>query len=129
MVNNMPDLQEKLNQILSNPEALKQVQSLGQQLGLTSSEPPPPKSVQMPISAPPTTASPPNNLLNGDMMKIVSKLAPLMNSANGEDDTTRLLHSLRPFLSHERQEKLDKAEKMLRLIRLVPILKSSGLLL
>lgn len=31
----MSDLQDKLNQILQNPEAMKQVQSLGAQLGLT----------------------------------------------------------------------------------------------
>ena len=43
----------------------------------------------------------------------VAKFAPLLSSLNNSDDTTRLLDSLRPFLSHERQEKLDKAEKML----------------
>ena len=30
----MADIQDKINEILSNPEALRQVQSLGEQLGL-----------------------------------------------------------------------------------------------
>ena len=39
----MSDLQDKLNQILQNPEAMKQVQSLGAQLGLTGEQKQPPK--------------------------------------------------------------------------------------
>ena len=40
----MPDMQEQINKILSNPEALRQVQSLGEQLGLNvNSAPQPPK--------------------------------------------------------------------------------------
>ena len=93
----MSDLQDKLNQILQNPEAMKQVQSLGAQLGLTGEQKQPPKP------------------------------KPLLSSLNNSDDTTRLLDSLRPFLSHERQEKLDKAEKMLKLFRLMPLLRENGL--
>lgn len=112
----MSDLQDKINQILSNPEALKQVQSLGEQLGLSKQEPPKP--------APPPQLS---DALSGDMLKTITRLAPLMNSAKGDDDTTRLLHSLRPFLGTERQQKLDRAEKMLKIIRIVPILRENGL--
>jgi hypothetical protein len=116
----MPDLQEKLNQILSNPEALKQVQSLGEQLGLTQA-PQPPKQTPQPTQ-PPSTAK-------GDLMQAVSKFAPLLNSVKKEDDTTRLLRALRPFLSEERRQKLDKAEKMLKLLRLMPLLKDLNLFL
>ncbi|EKC62177.1 hypothetical protein OBE_08100, partial [human gut metagenome] len=42
-MNDMSDLQDKLNQILQNPEAMKQVQSLGAQLGLTGEQKQPPK--------------------------------------------------------------------------------------
>ena len=34
----MSEIQDKINQILSNPEALKQVQSLGEQLGLANDD-------------------------------------------------------------------------------------------
>ncbi len=116
----MSDIQDKLNQILSNPDALKQVQSLGEQLGLTS---------QQPANSPPPKPKPDNPLssISPDMLGAVTKLAPLMNSFRGDDDTTRLLHSLRPFLCAERQEKLDKAEKMLKMLRMLPLLKENGL--
>lgn len=159
----MPDLQDKLNQILSNPEALKQVQSLGEQLGLTgkggqleltkeetpknitsssesstspsallsalSSTLSPSSSSASQSTTPPVTQSAPpqNNILNGDMIKVLTKVAPLLSSMNSENNTTTLLHALRPFLSNERQQKLDKAEKMLKIIKLMPLLKENGL--
>ena len=113
----MSDLQAQLNQILSNPEALKQVQSLGEQLGLTQSEPP--------KAAPPPKQS--NAQPNNDMMKMFTQVAPMLNSLNSENNTTALLHALRPFLSYDRQQKLDKAEKMLKIIKLMPILRENGL--
>ena len=117
----MSDLQDKLNQILQNPEAMKQVQSLGAQLGLTGEQKQPPKP-----------KPPENNLMSmiggDDTIGTIAKFAPLLSSLNNSDDTTRLLDSLRPFLSHERQEKLDKAEKMLKLFRLMPLLRENGLI-
>ena len=116
----MSDLQDKLNQILQNPEAMKQVQSLGAQLGLTGEQKQPPKP-----------KPPENNLMSvlggDDTIGTIAKFAPLLSSLNNSDDTTRLLDSLRLFLSHERQEKLDKAEKMLKLFRLMPLLRENGL--
>lgn len=117
----MPDIQEKINQILSNPEALRQVQSLGEQLGISAQKS---SNNVPPAPSPPAQNSSP---ISGDMLKTFTRLAPLMNSFKGEDDATRLLHSLRPFLCRERQAKLDKAEKMLKLIRLMPLLKDNGL--
>ncbi len=118
----MADIQDKLNQILNNPDALKQVQSLGEQLGLTSApkpQPPAPEPVRTPSS---------EGMANEDMLKLMTRVAPLMSSFKKEDNTTRLLHALRPFLSIDRQQKLDKAEKMIKIINLMPLLKDSNLL-
>lgn len=128
MVNDMPDLQEQLNQILSNPEALKQVQSLGAQLGLgggnnSATTPPEPA----PPPPPPKQNSLQNNMMSGEMLQAFSKIAPLMNSFKNDDETTVLLHSLRPFLSPERREKLEKAERMLKILKLLPLIKDNGL--
>ena len=120
----MPDLQEQLNKILSNPEALKQVQSLGEQLGLGGSNPPPKPPQPAP---PPQQNSLQNNMMSGDMLKLFSKIAPLMSTLKNDDETTVLLHSLRPFLSPERRDKLEKAEKMLQLLKLLPLIKDNGL--
>lgn len=112
----MSEIQDKINQILSNPEALRQVQSLGEKLGLANAnpEPPKPKPVQ-------------SEILGDDILRTVTRLAPVMNSVKRDDDTTRLLNSLRPFLSREKQEKLDRAEKMIKFIRIIPLLKDNGL--
>lgn len=117
----MSDIQDKINEILSNPEALKQVQSLGEQLGLNKASTPqlaPPPVVEKPQQ---------NNLPSSDMMGMVTKLAPLLNSFKGEDDATRLLNSLKPFLSYERRQRLEKAEKMFKLIRVMPMLRDNGI--
>ena len=111
----MSEIQDKINQILSNPEALKQVQSLGEQLGLSKPEPPKPVVQQKP------------DFINDDMLKTITRLAPVMQSVKGDDETTCLLNSLRPFLSIEKQHKLDQAQKMIKFIRIIPILKYNGL--
>ena len=109
----MSEIQDKINQILSNPEAMKQVQSLGEQLGLAKPEPPKPK--------------PKPDFINDDMLNTITKLAPVMQSVKGDDDTTHLLNALRPFLSREKQQKLDQAEKMIKFIHIIPMLKDNGL--
>ncbi len=116
----MSELQDKINQILSNPEALKQVQSLGEQLGLSQKQEPAP-----PQKKPESLL--PDNIMSGDMLKTITRIAPLMSTLKSDDNTTRLLNSLRPFLSEDKQVKLDRAEKMLKLLKLMPLLKDSGI--
>ena len=100
---------------MSDPEAMRQVQSLGKQLGLGESTPAQPAAPARPV--------------NGDMMAALSKLAPLMNAAKPSDETTALLNALRPFLSGEKLERLNSAQRLLSLIRMIPLLKDSGLFL
>lgn len=114
----MADIQDKINEILSNPEALRQVQSLGEQLGLAGNalEKPQPPEKKNELSLP-------TDFMNDDIAKSLIKILPAVKSIGCEDDTTRLLNALRPFLSCEKQEKLDKAEKMLNLFKILPLLK------
>lgn len=107
----MSQLQDTINQILSDPEAMRQVQSLGEQLGLTGAKPAP---------------EPPKS--DGSMENALASLAPLMQSVGGEDDLSRLLDALRPFLSAERLERLNQAKRLMRLVRMIPLIKDSGLL-
>ena len=114
----MADIQDKINEILSNPEALRQVQSLGEQLGRAGNAPekpqPPEKKNELSL---------PTDFMNDDIAKSLIKILPAVKSIGSEDNTTRLLNALRPFLSCEKQEKLDKAEKMLKLFKILPLLK------
>ena len=112
----MADLQDTIRQIMGDPEAMRQVQSLGEQLGLSG-------------SAPAKPAPPENPPGNAEMMSALTKLAPLMNSSAPNDEITALLNALRPFLSGEKLERLSRAQKLTRLIRLIPLIKDSGLFL
>ncbi len=63
---------------------------------------------------------------NAQMLGMMTKLAPLLGQLGREDDSTRLLRALRPLLGAERQKKLDEAVKILQMMRLLPLLKESG---
>ena len=114
----MPDLQDALSRIMSDPEAMRQVQSLGKQLGLSGSAPP---------SAPPPAPSPPLTGDNASAMTALTKLAPLMSAAKPNDETAALLRALRPFLGEEKRRRLDSAQRLIGLMRLLPLLRDSGL--
>lgn len=110
----MSDIQDKINQILNDPEALKQVQSLGAQLGLSG-------------SAPVNQAPKPPDTNSGDMMGALAKFAPMMSGFAQDDDVSRLLNALRPFLGEEKQQKLDRAQRLMKLVRIIPLIKDSGI--
>ena len=57
----------------------------------------------------------------------ILKLMPILASINQEDEKTRLLNALRPFLKEERRKKLDEAIKMMQLFKLLPLIKSQGI--
>lgn len=54
-------------------------------------------------------------------------LAPLLSGIKNEDENTRLLNSLRPFLSGDREKRLDEAIRMLRMLKVMPLLKDQHL--
>lgn len=70
----------------------------------------------------------PQNPLNGELMQTIVKIMPLLSQFQEEDANTRLLMSLRPLLGPERRRKLDEAAKMMKMFRLLPMLKSQGIL-
>ena len=135
----------KLSQILNDPEMMEKIRGLS---GLLGQDGPPepegstgsrereehsgpehrheeePNAPSNPVNATPALGS----LLSGDTMQTMMKLAPLLSKMNQEDDSTRFLHALRPLLSPPRQAKLDEASKMLQLMRMLPLLRGSGIL-
>ena len=100
----MADLQDTIRQIMGDPEAMRQVQSLGEQLGLSG-------------SAPAKPAPPENPPGNAEMMSALAKLAPMMNAPRN-DEITALLNALQPF---------QRAQRLVGLLRMIPLLKNSGL--
>ncbi|MBE6824967.1 MAG: hypothetical protein E7513_06445 [Ruminococcaceae bacterium] len=125
----MDDLSQKIGEILSDPQALQQLQGLGEMLGLNNTEKESVKNeVNNDIGSAGNMLS---NMMGGtspDMLSLFTKVAPMISSISKEDDTTRLLFALRPFLSQKRQKKLDEASKLLKMMKLLPLLKDFNIL-
>ena len=127
----MSDFEEKLNAILSNPDAMAQVMTLAKSLGgnnpagTAQQQDPPP---QEPTGAKEafTGGSGHGSTANlGDLFgqidpALIGRLLPLLGELNhGEnDERLQLLYALRPFLKPERQEKVERAVRAAKLIHI-----------
>ena len=114
----MAEFDDKLNSILSNPDAMAQIMQLAQSIGGGNSAPasPPPPPVQH--SAPQPQASPdPLGGLGGMDPSLLIKLLPLIQELGSDHDSNakRLLYALSPYLKPERQAKVDRALQLARL--------------
>lgn len=106
----MDDLSEKLSGILNDPEAMRDIAALASQLGVDA---PGIHKEEEKRQKPPAD----------DTAAQLMALAPMLGSLKQEDDTTRLLDAMRPFLSEERQQKLDKAKRLIKVMKLMPLIK------
>ena len=106
----LPDFEEKLNSILSDPSAMAQIMGLARSLDLSpAGEEPPPAEPAAPIPLP-----------GGADPAMLQNLLPLLTSLTdsaGSDERLALLHALGPFLKPERREKMERALQTARLIR------------
>ena len=125
----MDDLMGKIQEMLSDEESMKQISELAQMF--SSSDNTETKSSESP--------SKPDNAVSGlpggiaglgmgdfDFTKIL-KVQEIMNKASNDKNAEFLL-ALKPLLREERQSKVDKAVKMLKLFTVWTVLKDSGLL-
>lgn len=119
----MDDLNDKITRLLSDPNSMAKIQSMMAALG--GGESPAPTEA----SPPPPPPVPEPNLPQGGLpdLSMLTKLAPLMGAFSKEDDDTRLLQALRPYLHGEREQRLDDTMKMLRLTKLLPLLQEQGI--
>ena len=107
----MEELLAGLSQFLSTPEGQKQLESVQQMLSQAEPEETP---------EPASSGGLPPALLGG--------LGKLMEGMHQEDDSIRLLQALAPLLSEKRQKKARQAATLLRLMKMLPSLKESGML-
>lgn len=131
----MAEFDEKLNSLLSNPDAMAQIMQMAQSLsggGQEPSAPPPPPQPQQPASFPwpgqeqQPPAQPPqgadllSSLTGGMDPKLMMKLLPLIQELGGQQDSNarQLLYALRPYLKPDRQEKIERALQLARLFHL-----------
>lgn len=114
----MAQLEEQLNQILGDPQAMEQIMALAQSLsGKQEEERQPEEDTQ-----PPAESNPPSPLsaLDGLDPRLLRMGMGLLSEYSAQDDKkTALLAALKPFLKPERQEKMDQAVRIARLTRVI----------
>ena len=131
----MGEFEEKLNSVLSNPEAMSQIMNLAQSLNLGGG----PGGEEPPQSGPESSSNPPpppsggpagggmdglgnladlGGLLGQIDPKWINRLLPLVGelTGGGNDERMQLLYALRPFLKPERRDKVERAAKTAKLI-------------
>lgn len=107
----MEDLSEKLAGLLSSPEGMQKIQSAMAALGgaLPQEETPPPPPAE-----------------SGPDMAMLGKILPLLSNLNQENEDTRLLSALRPYLHGQRAQRLEESMRLMQLMRLLPLLTEGG---
>ncbi len=111
-------VEEKLNQILNDPDSMARIFSLAQSFGMggESREPqpsPPPEAQPVPLD-------------EGMIFNMLRILQQMQRSDPAQD---ALLCALRPYLREDRQEKLDRAIQLARLSSLAKLaMGNSGFL-
>lgn len=139
----MSELEDKLNAILGNPQAMSQIMSLAQSLGGGSaSGSPEPEPSPPPVAGPaaaPAASTPDLSALLGSLMgnssgnssgsssggldpRLLTLVSKVMSEYQSNDDgRAALLQALRPFVKEKRYAKLDKAIQIARLSRMIRI--------
>jgi len=118
----MAEFDDKLNSLLSNPDAMAQIMQLAQSIGGSQEAAVPPPQPAQPSPSPPGTGS-------GDMLSALTggvdpalllRLMPLIQELGGTKDSNarQLLYALRPYLKPDRQEKVERALQLARLFHI-----------
>lgn len=120
----MSDFEDKLQSILSNPEAMGQIMSLAQSItGGSQEAEDTPESEEF-------SSSTSNGQLSGDLFSMLGNLDPrllqigmrLISEYNSNDDPKRaLLAALQPFVQEKRYAKVDKAIQIAKLAHVIRI--------
>lgn len=117
----MEDLTSKLSELLNSPDGLDTIKSMASAIMGGSSvnsekpaEPAQPPTPELPISP--------------EQIQTFMRLSSALSKANTDDSTSKLLLALRPHLGIEKQQKIDKAIKLLKLVHLMPLIQESGIM-
>ena len=120
----MAEFDEKLNSILSNPDAMSQIMQLAQSLSGGQEQPSAPPSPPPPPTPAPRQSAPAQDMLSslagGLDPKLLTRLLPLIQELGGQQDSNAraLLYALRPYLREDRQEQVERALQLARLFHL-----------
>ncbi|MCM1577859.1 MAG: hypothetical protein NC078_03565 [Ruminococcus sp.] len=136
---------EMLASVLGDPESMQQIKELAQMLSEQTNGDSPsaglpedhPDNDSAQTSDSSQTAGSQSGSLDGlnglfgaggiDLNTIMN-IGKVLSAAGGEDKNTALLLALKPHLSEQRQQRADKAVKMLKMYSIFLALKDSGML-
>jgi len=121
----MDDLSGKLNSLLSDPKSMELISSL---LGSLDNGGEHEHDDGEHEHKEHHKSDSSGGLFNPENMELLTKLAPLMSAFGGEDDNTKLLMALRPHLGDDRRQKLDNAKNIMKIMKLLPLIKETGIL-
>lgn len=109
----MDDIENKISDILSDPDSMKKLMSIAQALSSSSPQ-------AGGEEDPPSHDPPPESPDLGFDPAMIGKLASIMQGAapRSDDKKSALLGALKPYLSDERQKKVDRAMNMMRMTKL-----------
>lgn len=113
----MDDLNQKLADILEDPESLERMRQMAESLFGGNS-----KSEEAAGKSSDESADMPSFEELQSIINIVSQL-----NSQKDNNRTQLLRALKPYLNEQRKSKADNAIKLLKLFELLPLLKDSGL--
>ena len=124
-MDNNVDLSKMIEKLMSDPSAMEMVQKLKQ--GTVSQG-------NAPVIDTPTPVDVVEQNNSSDVAKLMSSLAPILNSIgknvkSDSPDTKRrnqLLYALKPYLSPERQEIIDTLTSLSGVTGILDILKDGG---
>ena len=120
----MSEFDEKLNALLSNPDSMAQIMQLAQSLSGGQEQPSAPPSPPPPPTPAPRQSAPAQDMLSslagGLDPKLLTRLLPIIQELGGQQDSNAraLLYALRPYLREDRQEKVERALQLARLVHL-----------
>ena len=108
----MSELDEKLNALLSDPGSMAQIMQLAQQLSGSMGG-----DTAQHAAASAAASPPPPAPLGGIDPQTIARYLPLLQELTRDtSQTTQLLYALRPFLKDGKQDKVERAARLARLI-------------
>ena len=119
----MDELQDKLGQILNNPEAMQKIMTLAQNLNSSNHDvPPEPNNRQEHPNKDTSSLLPP-----GIDISLFQKLSGFASQNRIDKNEQTLLKALGPYLSRDRISKLERAMRAAKMARMATtLLATSG---
>lgn len=118
----------KLGELLSDGESMKQLSELAQMLMSETAEDKVEEGCSDIHDCSSEQQEEPGLFPKGFDLGTLMKLQGIMGAMTQKDKNAELLLALKPHLREEKQEKVDKAIKILKLLAVWNILKDSGML-